>query len=165
MLFEALKFDYIGPLPGHELESLIETLQNVRDNRHGPVLVHVLTTKGKGYGPAERNPGDYHGVGPFDIATGTPLPSKGRPSYTEVFGRTMCTLGRENDRLTAITAAMTAGTGLIPFCREFPDRFFDVGIAEQHAVTFAAGLATGRVAAGGGHLLHLSPAGPRPDHP
>jgi 1-deoxy-D-xylulose-5-phosphate synthase len=141
MLFEALKFEYIGPLPGHKLESLIETLQNVRDNRHGPMLIHVLTTKGKGYGPAERNPGDYHGVGPFDIATGTPLPSKGTASYTEIFGRTMCTLGRENDRLTAITAAMTAGTGLIPFSREFPERFFDVGIAEQHAVTFAAGQA------------------------
>ncbi|HBI14336.1 MAG TPA: 1-deoxy-D-xylulose-5-phosphate synthase [Desulfobulbaceae bacterium] len=141
MLFEALKFEYIGPLPGHKLESLIETLQNVRDNRHGPVLIHVLTTKGKGYGPAERNPGDYHGVGPFDIATGAPLSSKGTASYTEIFGRTMCTLGRENDRLTAITAAMTAGTGLIPFSQEFPERFFDVGIAEQHAVTFAAGQA------------------------
>ena len=141
MLFEALKFEYIGPLPGHELESLIETLRNVRDNRSGPVLIHVLTTKGKGYGPAERNPGEYHGVGPFDIATGTPLPVIGPPSYTQVFGKTMCTLGRENDRLTAITAAMTAGTGLIPFSREFPTRFFDVGIAEQHAVTFAAGQA------------------------
>jgi len=141
MLFEALRFEYIGPLPGHELESLIETLQNVRDNRQGPILIHVLTTKGKGYEPAEKNPGDYHGVGPFDISTGNPYPSKGTISYTEVFGRTMCKLGRESDRLTAITAAMPAGTGLVPFSRDFPDRFFDVGIAEQHAVTFAAGQA------------------------
>lgn len=141
MLFEALKFKYIGPIPGHQLESLIETLRNVRDNPMGPVLVHVLTTKGKGYEPAEKNPGDYHGVGPFDIATGKALPTSGSISYTEVFGRTMCRLGRENDRLTAITAAMPAGTGLAPFSREFPERFFDVGIAEQHAVTFAAGQA------------------------
>ena len=124
MLFEALKFEYIGPIPGHQLESLIETLQNVRDNRHGPVLIHVLTTKGKGYEPAEKNPGDYHGVGPFDIATGKPLPPNGTISYTEVFGKTMCKLGRENDRLTAITAAMPAGTGLVPFSREFPGPFF-----------------------------------------
>ncbi|HHO47340.1 MAG TPA: 1-deoxy-D-xylulose-5-phosphate synthase [Desulfobacteraceae bacterium] len=141
MLFEALKFKYIGPIPGHQLESLIETLQNVRDNPMGPVLVHVLTTKGKGYEPAEKNPGDYHGVGPFDIATGKPLADNGPVTYTGVFGRTMCRLGRENDRLIAITAAMPAGTGLAPFSREFPDRFFDVGIAEQHAVTFAAGQA------------------------
>jgi 1-deoxy-D-xylulose-5-phosphate synthase len=141
MLFEALKFKYIGPIPGHQLESLIETLQNVRDNPMGPVLVHVLTTKGKGYEPAEKNPGDYHGVGPFDITSGKAIPSNKSVSYTEVFGRTMCRLGRENDRLTAITAAMPAGTGLEPFSREFPDRFFDVGIAEQHAVTFAAGQA------------------------
>ena len=113
MLFEALKFEYIGPIPGHELDSLIETMQNVRDNRHGPVLIHVLTTKGKGYTPSENNPGDYHGVGPFNIANGRPIPSIGNISYT----------------------------GLTPFSEQFPDRFFDVGIAEQHAVTFAAGLA------------------------
>ena len=141
MLFEALKFEYIGPIPGHQLDSLIETLQNVRDNRHGPVLIHVLTTKGKGYAPSEHNPGDYHGVGPFNIANGKPLPSIGNISYTKVFGDTLCKLGRENDRVTAITAAMPEGTGLGPFSSQFPDRFFDVGIAEQHAVTFAAGLA------------------------
>jgi 1-deoxy-D-xylulose-5-phosphate synthase len=141
MLFEALKFEYIGPIPGHQLDSLIETLQNVRDNRHGPVLIHVLTTKGKGYAPSEHNPGDYHGVGPFNIANGKPLPSIGNISYTKVFGNTLCKLGRENDRVTAITAAMPEGTGLGPFSNQFPDRFFDVGIAEQHAVTFAAGLA------------------------
>jgi len=141
MLFEALKFEYVGPIQGHQLDDLIETLQNIRDLSHGPVLVHVLTTKGKGYEPAEKNPGDYHGVGPFDIATGKPLPSNGTVSYTNVFGSTLCKLARQNDKLAAITAAMPAGTGLIPFSNEFPNRFFDVGIAEQHAVTFAAGMA------------------------
>ena len=141
MLFEALKFEYVGPIQGHQLDDLIETLQNIRDLSHGPVLVHVLTTKGKGYEPAEKNPGDYHGVGPFDIATGKPLPSSGTVSYTDVFGSTLCKLARQNDKLAAITAAMPAGTGLIPFSNEFPNRFFDVGIAEQHAVTFAAGMA------------------------
>ncbi len=141
MLFEALKFEYIGPIPGHELDDLIETLENVRDNSRGPVLVHVLTTKGKGYRPAETNPGNYHGVGPFDIETGHPRPTTGPPSYTSVFGKTICRLAREDDRVIGITAAMPAGTGLTAFSREFPERFFDVGIAEQHAVTFAAGLA------------------------
>ena len=141
MLFEALKFEYIGPIPGHQLDELIETLQNVRDNSRGPVLIHVLTTKGKGYEPAETNPGDYHGVGPFDVATGKPVPSTGTVSYTEVFGDTICRLARQDERVIAITAAMPAGTGLTRFSTEFPDRFFDVGIAEQHAVTFAAGLA------------------------
>lgn len=141
MLFEALKFEYIGPIPGHQLGELIETLRNVRDNSRGPVLIHVLTTKGKGYKPAETNPGDYHGVGPFDIATGKPVPSAGTISYTEVFGETICKLARQDERVIAITAAMPAGTGLTRFSTEFPDRFFDVGIAEQHAVTFAAGLA------------------------
>ncbi len=141
MLFEALKFEYIGPIRGHELEDLIETLQNVRDHSHGPVLVHVLTTKGKGYEPAETNPGDYHGVGPFDIATGKPRGKAAGASYTSVFGDTVCRLAEQDDRVTAITAAMPAGTGLVTFSRRFPDRFFDVGIAEQHAVTFAAGLA------------------------
>ena len=143
MLFEALKFEYIGPIPGHELEGLIETLQNVRDDSHGPVLIHVLTTKGKGYEPAETNPGDYHGLGPFEIATGKPKPSSGPVSYTSVFGRTICTLAEADKRVAAITAAMPAGTGLLDFSKQFPDRFFDVGIAEQHAVTFAAGLAMG----------------------
>ena len=141
MLFEALKFEYIGPIPGHELEGLIETLQNVRDNSHGPVLIHVLTTKGQGYEPAETNPGDYHGVGPFDITTGKPYPSSGPVSYTSVFGKTLCRIAETDNRVTAITAAMPAGTGLMDFSKQFPDRFFDVGIAEQHAVTFAAGLA------------------------
>ena len=142
MLFEALKFKYVGPIPGHELDDLIATLENVRDHSHGPVLVHVITTKGKGYRPAETHPGEYHGVGPFDIATGTPKKSPGAAvSYTKVFGDTLCRLARQDERLVAITAAMPSGTGLSGFAAEFPNRFFDVGIAEQHAVTFAAGLA------------------------
>lgn len=142
MLFEALKFYYIGPISGHDLEDLIPTLENIRDNVDGPVLVHVLTKKGWGYEPAEKNPGNYHGLGPFDIKTGIPYPSSSSISYTEVFGNTLCKLARTNDKIVAISAAMPAGTGLSKFSDEFPDRFFDVGIAEQHAVTFAAGLAT-----------------------
>lgn len=142
MLFEALKFYYIGPISGHDLEDLIPTLENIRDNVDGPVLVHVITQKGKGYEPAEKNPGNYHGLGPFDIETGTPRPSTGPISYTEVFGKTICRLAQSNQKITAISAAMPAGTGLLTFAAEYPDRFFDVGIAEQHAVTFAAGLAT-----------------------
>ncbi len=143
MLFEALKFEYIGPIPGHNIESLLTTLTNVRDFSKGPVLIHVSTTKGKGYEPAEKNPGSYHGVGPFDKVTGKSLPSKpSPPSYTDVFGSTLVTLAHDDPRIAAITAAMPAGTGLTKFADTFPDRFFDVGIAEQHAVTFAAGLAT-----------------------
>ena len=142
MLFEALKFEYVGPIPGHQLEDLIATFQNVRDFGHGPVLIHVLTKKGKGYPPAEKNPGDYHGVGPFDIKTGKPLPATDAPiSYTRTFGNTLIKLAEKEKRIIAITAAMPAGTGLLGFAERFPDRFFDVGIAEQHAVTFAAGLA------------------------
>ena len=143
MLFEALKFEYVGPIPGHNLNSLVVTLRNVRDFSEGPVLVHVLTTKGKGYRPAERNPGDYHGLGPFDVATGVPLPAPpGPPSYTSCFGNALIEIAKTNPKVTAITAAMPAGTGLTRFASLFPDRFFDVGIAEQHAVTFAAGLST-----------------------
>lgn len=141
MLFEALKFYYIGPISGHELEDLIPTLENIRDNVDGPVLVHVITQKGRGYAPAEENPGNYHGLGPFDVATGIPNPSSGSISYTEVFGNTICKLAESNPDVVAISAAMPAGTGLTQFSKEFPDRFFDVGIAEQHGVTFAAGLA------------------------
>ncbi|MDY0391468.1 MAG: 1-deoxy-D-xylulose-5-phosphate synthase [Desulfobulbus oligotrophicus] len=142
MLFEALKFKYIGPIPGHELDGLIATLENVRDHNHGPVLVHVITTKGKGYKPAETHPDNYHGIGPFTISDGSPIKKTGTPvTYTKVFGETVCRLARLDKRLVTITAAMPDGTGLSPFATEFPDRFFDVGIAEQHAVTFAAGLA------------------------
>ncbi len=143
MLFEALRFEYVGPIPGHSFDSLVTTFRNVKQFSKGPVIIHVLTTKGKGYEPAEKNPGDYHGLGPFDIATGKPKkPSHpSPPSYTEVFGDTIVHLAEQDRRITAITAAMPAGTGLVKFSRRFPERFFDVGIAEQHAVTFAAGQA------------------------
>jgi 1-deoxy-D-xylulose-5-phosphate synthase len=142
MLFEAMQFEYIGPLPGHNLDILIETLQNV-SKIPGPILVHVLTKKGKGYLPAEKHPEDFHGVGPFEISTGKPKTSKKTepPTYTSIFSQTLIKLASEDKRIVAITAAMPSGTGLNAFAREFPDRFFDVGIAEQHAVTFAAGLA------------------------
>jgi 1-deoxy-D-xylulose-5-phosphate synthase len=143
MLFEALKFRYIGPIRGHDLNPLIRTFKDVAQLK-GPVLVHVLTTKGKGYPPAEKNPTRFHGIGCFDIATGE-IKKKSTnepPSYTEIFGRTMVELAAKEKRLFAITAAMPEGTGLAEFARMYPDRFMDVGIAEQHAVTFAAGLAT-----------------------
>ena len=141
MLFEALEFDYIGPIPGHDLPQLIEIMQNARA-MEGPVLIHVMTTKGKGYEPAEATPDQFHGVGPFDVATGKGTGGKpAAPSYTAVFGETLVRLAAEDERIVAITAAMPDGTGLTPFARAYPDRFFDVGIAEQHGLTFAAGLA------------------------
>lgn len=141
MLFEGLGFNYIGPIDGHSLEQLIETLDGIKD-AEGPQLIHVLTKKGKGYPPAEENPSRFHGVGPFDLATGKPI-SKGKapPTYTQVFSRTLIGLAKKEKRIVAITAAMPEGTGLDAFGEVFPERFFDVGIAEQHAVTFAAGLA------------------------
>ncbi|MDO9514762.1 MAG: 1-deoxy-D-xylulose-5-phosphate synthase [Syntrophales bacterium] len=143
MLFEELGFKYIGPIEGHRLDHLIKHLQNVRVMER-PVLVHVITKKGKGYRFAEEDPSRFHGIGPFDIETGQPVAGENprAASYTEVFGRTMAQLAREDTRVVAITAAMTGGTGLDQFAREFPERFYDVGIAEQHGVTFAAGLAT-----------------------
>ncbi|SPD75783.1 1-deoxyxylulose-5-phosphate synthase, thiamine-requiring, FAD-requiring [uncultured Desulfobacterium sp.] len=143
MLFEAFKFQYMGPIRGHRLQELIEALTNAK-NLNGPVLVHVLTVKGKGYPPAEKDPAHFHGVGSFEIPTGTPLKHKPKspPSYTDVFGKTMVELGRKNNKIFAITAAMPEGTGLTGFSEAYPERFLDVGIAEQHAVTFAAGLAT-----------------------
>ncbi len=141
MLFEALKFNYLGPVQGHRLEHLVETFNNVK-NLKGPILVHVRTTKGKGYEPAEVDPTGFHGLGKFDPDTGEPKKSVSEvPSYTQVFGDTMVRLARENPKIVAITAAMPDGTGLVNFRREFPERFMDVGICEQHAVTFAAGLA------------------------
>jgi 1-deoxy-D-xylulose-5-phosphate synthase len=141
MLFEALKFTYLGPVKGHRLDHLIETFNNVK-NLRGPILVHVLTTKGKGYLPAETDPTGFHGLGKFDPDTGETKKSVGDvPSYTEVFGETLVRLAKEDQRLVAITAAMPDGTGLVDFRKHFPDRFFDVGICEQHAVTFASGLA------------------------
>jgi len=141
MLFEAFGFEYIGPIDGHNIPQLLETLENVK-RFDDAVLIHVLTKKGKGYPAAEANPSLFHGVGPFDVATGKVLKGKGGPaSYTGIFGETMKKLAAENDKIVAVTAAMPDGTGLTPFGKEYPDRFFDVGIAEQHAVTFAAGLA------------------------
>lgn len=142
MLFEGFGFDYFGPIDGHNLDELLVTLKNVSHIK-GPVLLHVLTKKGKGYRSAEDNPPKYHGVGPFDPESGEIRGGKpGSPtSYTGVFGQTLCELAREDQRIVAITAAMAEGTGLKTFVDLFPERFFDVGIAEQHAVTFAAGLA------------------------
>lgn len=143
MLYEAFNFDYIGPIDGHSLEDLLESFETVRDNAQGPVLIHVLTKKGKGYEPAEQNPDIFHGLGPFDIVSGKPHKTKGAPpSYTEVFGNTIAKIAEKDDKVVAISAAMVSGTGLKKFAEEFPDRLFDVGISEQHAVTFAAGLAT-----------------------
>ncbi|MEW8957982.1 MAG: 1-deoxy-D-xylulose-5-phosphate synthase [Moorella sp. (in: firmicutes)] len=139
MLFEELGFTYLGPIDGHNVALLKEVLQRARATR-GPVLVHVITTKGKGYRPAEVNPGRFHGIGPFDPETGEPLKKEGPPTYTSVFGAEMVRQGEKNSQLVAITAAMPEGTGLMPFARRFPKRFFDVGIAEQHALTLAAGL-------------------------
>ena len=143
MLFEAFKFQYIGPIQGHRIDLLIETLKGTL-NLGGPVLVHVLTKKGKGYGPAEKNPTHYHGVGSFEVSTGSPQQKSSElpPTYTKVFGDTMVDLASRDKSLFAITAAMPEGTGLNDFSKHYPDRFLDVGIAEQHAVTFAAGLAT-----------------------
>jgi len=141
MLFEAFGFEYIGPIDGHNIELLMETLENVK-RFDDAVLIHVLTKKGKGYRPAEEKPSLFHGVGPFDIATGKVKKGKGgAASYTAVFGETMKRIAAEDERVVAITAAMPDGTGLTSFGREFPRRFFDVGIAEQHGVTFAAGMA------------------------
>jgi 1-deoxy-D-xylulose-5-phosphate synthase len=141
MLFEAFGFEYIGPIDGHNIPKLLETLENVK-RFDDAVLIHVLTKKGKGYPPAEANPSLFHGVGPFDRETGKVHKGKGgAASYTGIFGETMKKLAAENDKLVAVSAAMPDGTGLTPFAKEYPDRFFDVGIAEQHAVTFAAGLA------------------------
>jgi len=141
MLFEAFGFDYVGPLDGHRLPELVETLQNVSRLR-GPTLVHVVTRKGKGFLPAERRPSEFHGVGPFNRESGEVKQGKGNAaSYTAVFGRTLVELAERDRRVVAITAAMAEGTGLREFATRFPDRFFDVGIAEPHAVTFAAGLA------------------------
>jgi 1-deoxy-D-xylulose-5-phosphate synthase len=141
LLFEELGFQYIGPIDGHRLDHLIETFQNVRKLR-GPILLHVITKKGKGYLPAERNPARYHSVSPFAVDLGLPAEApQGLPTYTDVFGRTLCRLAAECPKLVAITAAMLNGTGLEPFSKAFPERFYDIGIAEQHAVTFAAGLA------------------------
>ena len=139
-LFEELGFNYVGPIQGHRLNHLIENIKNVK-NLKGPVLVHVITTKGKGYAPAEEDPIHFHGVGPFNMETGKPLIEKSSlPSYTDIFADTMVALGRINSKVVGITAGMCHGTGLYKFSQEFPERFYDVGIAEQHGITFAAGM-------------------------
>jgi 1-deoxy-D-xylulose-5-phosphate synthase len=141
VLFEELGFKYVGPIEGHHLDHLIETFKNVRA-MDGPILVHVITKKGKGYAPAEADPAGFHGVGAFDQKLGKLTKSPGGvPTYTDVFGSTLCRIAKRDKRVVAITAAMPSGTGLEGFSKRFPDRFYDIGIAEQHAVTFAAGLA------------------------
>ncbi len=142
VLFEELGFTYVGPLEGHRLDNLIKNLKNVRELA-GPVLVHVITRKGQGYKFAEDDPAKFHGIAPFKIVTGEPVYEGAAPlSYTKMFGRTIIKLARDNPRIVAVTAAMSEGTGLDEFAREYPARFYDVGMAEQHGVTFAAGLAT-----------------------
>jgi len=139
MLFEGLGFHYIGPVDGHSTDDLVKTLRDI-NGLEGPVLVHVLTKKGKGYAPAEEDPASFHGVGPFDVGTGKPR-KKSALSYTNVFSSALTEIASVNERVVAITAAMPEGTGLALFAERYPERFFDVGIAEQHALTFAAGLA------------------------
>jgi 1-deoxy-D-xylulose-5-phosphate synthase len=142
-LFEELDFHYVGPIDGHNLDHLIPVLKNVRDAEDGPVLVHVVTQKGKGYAPAENSADKYHGVSKFDVVTGEQKKSKpNAPSYTKVFAQALMKEAEKDDRIVAINAAMPSGTGLDLFETAYPDRCFDVGLAEQHAVTFAAGLAT-----------------------
>ena len=142
MLFENMGLTYLGPVDGHNMRQMMK-LFNEAKRVEGPVVVHVLTKKGRGYEPASAYPDRFHGTGPFDIKTGRVLQKKTVPGYTDVFSKALVSLGEKNKKLTAITAAMPDGTGLVEFSRRFPDRFFDVGIAEEHAVSFAAGLALG----------------------
>jgi 1-deoxy-D-xylulose-5-phosphate synthase len=142
-LFEELGFYYVGPIDGHNIDHLLPVLRNVRDAKQGPILVHIVTQKGKGYAPAETSADKYHGVVKFDVATGQQAKSSARaPAYTKVFGEALIKQAEKDPKIVAITAAMPSGTGLDAFAKRFPARCFDVGIAEQHAVTFAAGLAT-----------------------
>ena len=142
-LFEELGFYYVGPIDGHNLDHLLPVLKNVRDAKQGPILVHVVTQKGKGYAPAEKSADKYHGVVKFDVVTGVQAKAKSNaPQYTKVFAESLIKEARKDDKIVAITAAMPSGTGLDLFGKEFPDRTFDVGIAEQHGVTFCAGLAS-----------------------
>ena len=140
MLFENMGITYLGPVDGHNIQALCKVFKEAQKLDHA-VLVHVLTKKGKGYEPAEKNPAAFHGVSPFDIKTGRPVAEKKYPTYTDVFSKKMCQLGETHPELVAVTAAMPDGTGVAAFGKRFPDRFFDVGIAEAHAVTSAAGMA------------------------
>mgnify|MGYP001818356799 FL=1 len=142
-LFEELGFNYLGPIDGHDLPTLVRTIRTARDV-DGPNLLHIITEKGKGYAPAEKDPVKYHAVGPFDPDKGVeskPGAAKPMPTYTEIFGRWLCDMAEQDDTLLAITPAMREGSGMVEFHRRFPERYFDVGIAEQHAVTLAAGMA------------------------
>ena len=142
-LFEELGFYYVGPIDGHNLDHLLPVLKNIRDANAGPILIHVVTQKGKGYAPAETSADKYHGVVKFDVATGAQAKSKAQaPQYTKVFAESLIKEARKDDKIVAVSAAMPSGTGLDLFAAMFPNRFFDVGIAEQHAVTFSAGLAS-----------------------
>ena len=142
-LFEELGFYYVGPIDGHNMDHLVPVLRNVRDAENGPILIHVVTQKGKGYAPAEASSDKYHGVVKFDVATGKQAKAQANaPSYTKVFGESLVKEARKDDKIVAITAAMPGGTGIDIFGKAFPERTFDVGIAEQHGVTFAAGLAS-----------------------
>lgn len=145
LLFETLNFRYVGPIEGHRMDVILETFENVKEMIEagdGPILIHALTEKGHGYEPAEKDPLKYHGVTKFNVESGQFAPKKtGPPSYTKVFSDTLIRMAKEDERIIGITAAMAPGTGLDSFEKEFPERFYDVGIAEQHAVTFAAGLA------------------------
>jgi 1-deoxy-D-xylulose-5-phosphate synthase len=142
VIFEELGFKYFGPIDGHNIPLIMSTLHHAKEVP-GPVMIHILTKKGKGYPPAEKDPTRFHGTGPFDIATGKPLNGNGKPTYTSVFGKTILKLAESNPKIVGITAAMIDGTGLEEFARRFPNRFFDVGIAEEHAVTFAGAMARG----------------------
>ncbi|MFV0313550.1 MAG: 1-deoxy-D-xylulose-5-phosphate synthase, partial [Anaerotignum sp.] len=140
-LFEEFGLKYYGPVDGHNLAELLEMFQNIKDTTE-PVLIHIKTVKGKGYLPAEKNPGPFHGVGPFDIKTGKSIGTSSGPSWSDVFGKKMVQLGRNNPKVVGITAAMCSGTGFDEFKTTYPERFIDVAIAEQHGTTFAAGLAS-----------------------
>lgn len=144
MLFEDMGITYLGPLPGHDIGMLCRAFREAK-KVEGPVLVHVLTQKGKGYRPAEEEPARFHGTGPFEIETGRPKEKKEKDTYTDVFSKVICDIGKKDSKVAVITAAMSDGTGLSDFRKRFPKRFFDVGIAEGHAVTFAAGLAAGGI--------------------
>ena len=141
-MFESMVISYLGPVNGHDIDKLIKIFR-IAKRIDKPVLVHVVTQKGHGYRPAERNPSKFHGIAPFDIKTGELLKKSDKPTYSDVFSDEICELAKNDDKIAAITAAMPDGTGLAKFARWFPERFYDVGIAEEHAVTFSAGLAAG----------------------
>ena len=141
-MFLDMGLNYLGPVNGHDIEKLIK-LFNIAKRIDGPCLIHVVTQKGHGYKPAERNPSKFHGIAPFDIETGNLLNKNPKTTYTDVFSKTICALAKNDNKIAAVTAAMPDGTGLRKFSHWFPERFYDVGIAEEHATTFCAGLAAG----------------------